>query len=74
MKTQITTGVPPIVMSILVKTIDDEFPTKVAGAPRKVCTAEVLTYCFLVLRTLFAVQSWTTTNVAYCVPQVCTVE
>jgi transposase len=43
-------GLPSIVTTVIVNTIDEHFPPKKCGSPRKLKTIEALHYCFLVLR------------------------
>ena len=43
-------GIPTIVTSIIVNTIDEYFPPKSTGSHRKLKTIEALHYCFIVLR------------------------
>ena len=44
-------SVPSIVTSVVVNTIDEYYPQKDIGSPRKLTTIEALHYCFIVLHT-----------------------
>ena len=54
-------GIPSIVTTIIVNTIDEHFPQRNIGAPRKLSTTESLHYCFIVLQSGI---SWR--NLRYC--------